>query len=73
MSFALENKVPVPKRVKTGGRKQKYPWAKMRVGQSFFVPAGEGSQNGLTSCARAVGLSIKTRSVDGGFRVWRIA
>ena len=73
MSFALENKVPVPKRLKTGGRKQKYPWAKMKVGQSFFVAKGQGTRQSMGSCARRLCIKVKTRTMDGGFRVWRIA
>ena len=71
--FEIEDNVEIPPRC--GRSKSKYPWAKMKVGQSFFVP--DGSQPSLS--ATAIGYSYRhpemkftTAKEAGGVRVWRI-
>ena len=70
--FKIEKGVPMP-RNGAGGR-TKYPWDKMEVGDSFFVP---GTRNrGVNPGAASLRLSPKKfamRKVDGGTRIWRIA
>lgn len=70
--FAIEKGVPVPPR--DNGRTAKYPWADMRVGDSFFVPgvktnAMAGSK---AQAAKKHNAKYSMRSVDGGVRIWRI-
>lgn len=74
--FAIEKNIPQPKY--TGGRKAKYPWKDMEVGDSFFVPCPEDERSKRRSSICASGISalgkskVSTAIVDGGIRVWRI-
>lgn len=78
-TIKVERGIPVPKRSRRG--KPRYPWDKMRVGDSFLVecPKNEAikAQNTVSSCgaawARKHGGQFTTRAVDGGVRVWRIS
>lgn len=81
--FIIEKDIPLPPR--RAGRKvvwgaPKYPWAKMREGESFLVPGDAGAQQQIrvktaaSSRARKyAGEHYATRVVDGaGIRVWRL-
>ena len=72
----VEPSVPVPPVSKT-----KYPWAKMKDGDSFLVPSRTACKSAVTSFAyykrtqEEAGLLVPfrlvTRSVGGGqYRVW---
>ncbi len=55
-----------------------YPWARMAVGQSFFVAEESGYANQQNSLAVAARVALgkgnaAVRKVDGGYRVWRLA
>jgi hypothetical protein len=69
--FKIESDVPVP----VGNTRSKYPWAEMKVGDSFFVE--HGSQNVLSTSGRQYGKfhggKFSTRREGNGVRVWRIA
>ena len=41
VTFALESGIPLPPAQKGGRRDEQYPFSKMEVGQSFFVPVTE--------------------------------
>jgi len=43
MNISIDKGIKIPVRMK-GGRSSIYPFAKMKVGDSFFVPAKEGSE-----------------------------
>lgn len=90
MSFVIEDGVPVPaaSRFNPGGarpgagRKAKYPFAKLGVGQSFLVLLDETRPKWtlratLANSARQWGVrhggKFVVRKVDDGFRVWRVA
>jgi hypothetical protein len=75
--FIIEKNIKMPS-AKTKKRKhfEKYPWSKMQVGDSFFVP------NKLTSAISAVavgaskrnpGMKFSVRQMTDGVRVWRTA
>ena len=71
--FVVEHNIPVP--TSSGkGRPSKYPWAVMKVGDSFFVPGIKTVQIAgvAQSQARNHGTKWTTRAVNGGARVWRI-
>lgn len=63
----IDRNVPIPK------HRGHYPWALMKVGDSFFV---EGGMHGIQSQASVRGAKdgrkYATRSENGGVRVWRI-
>jgi hypothetical protein len=66
----VEKGIPVPQR-------GKYPFKKMQVGESFFVPAnGEPRQvvqNRITNSWKYCRPKrFVSHQVDGGVRVWRI-
>jgi hypothetical protein len=75
MDIKLETNIPMPPKPGTG-RKEKYPWAAMNVGDSFFAPGVPGatmSQNIRGTKKRYPGTAYAYRTVDGGVRVWRTA
>ena len=66
--FKIEDGIPIPK------PRQQYPWLKMRVGQSFFVPGGKTKSLGSIDYARKkTGFKFTARTVEGGVRIWRVA
>lgn len=75
-SFCVEPNVPIPPQ--RGGR-PKYPWKRMKVGESFLVPGQDKERvmNSLTSCRRSAqrttGWRFTLRSTAYGVRVWRVA
>jgi hypothetical protein len=73
----IDKGVPVPPL--TQGRRMKYPFRQMEVGDSFFVP-GVKTSSGFSGCLHGVRKSTgwtftcRSRVEDGvqGVRVWRI-
>lgn len=58
--------------------KKKYPFAQMKVGDSFFfveLPEVESAQNAGKGYANRHNAEFKMtrRKVEGGYRLWRIA
>lgn len=75
--FKIEKSVPVP--ASLAGRRAKYPWRDMDVGDSFFVPLnGEQRLTDLRSQVSRAAYSAfgkggsATRQEGNGVRVWRI-
>lgn len=70
----IETNVPLP-RAKRSPWSKKYPWHGMKVGDSFFVPAGNlKSLRASASIQKANTLrTYMVRAVEGGVRVWRLA
>lgn len=73
----IDKGVPIPTKMQLG-RRSKYPFDLMEVGDSFFVPGRDGKSFGGTVTAarkRYTDLSFEMRTVkeDGvvGVRVWR--
>lgn len=69
----IDKGIPIPGR----GRKAKYPWRQMEVGDSFII-----INTTNRSCSRYVGwankLYVPLRFVgrtmpDGNYRIWRVA
>lgn len=70
--FTIEKGIPVPKQI-GAGRKTKYPFDLMEVGDSFLV-----TDLKVKTISRSCGTYGKrlerkftSRTVDGGVRVWR--
>lgn len=81
--YEIEKGVEMPAAVNSGGRKAKYPWAKMEIGDSFFVPANGCSMRNVqdrfasaaAQWAKRHGSKFATRQVkepEPGVRVWRV-
>jgi hypothetical protein len=73
--IVVESKVPLPK-IDGRGRHPKYPWATMKVGDSFLFPSNIKQQ----SCYNIAkygglrnGVKFSVRKTDEGYRCWRIA
>lgn len=86
--YKVEDGIPIPppkKRTAVVGQfRARYPFARMKVGQSFFVPAEKIGLGGCTSVAAAINFRqqksdlrycwrSRTLAEDGefGIRVWR--
>lgn len=75
MAFEIEKGIAIPK-VASGGGSTKYPWADMEIGDSFFVqhPASKNVKAATHAHnQRYPNSRFKSRSVDGGVRIWRVA
>lgn len=84
MSFEIESGIPVPDSSRNG--KTRYPFAAMKVGDSFFIPAGSGRAKNIGSAAfcwrrttvfapgvpRPV-FTVRTVKNPDGVRIWRIS
>lgn len=70
--FKIEKNIPPPSRGGPG-RKHKYPFREMEVGDSFFY---RGLRGTIVSCANYFGkrnnAKFVTRKENDGFRIWRI-
>ena len=70
----VEKGVEMPKRK----RESKYPWAKLKVGDSFYVESANVTSNGMYSCVSTYNKKVKkpikisVRKEGEGIRVWRI-
>ena len=72
--YKIEDNVPPPN--VTRGTPEKYPCAKMEVGQSFFVSDSEQPDLVVKAMSyqnrKQNGRRFSTRRVDGGRRFWRV-
>jgi hypothetical protein len=82
LSFKIEQGVPAPCTASNlrQGRKLKYPFADLKVGDSFLVPEtkdvrkrADQVKSVASSFGRRHGVKLATQVVDGGIRVWRLA
>ena len=79
--YKIEDGVPMPQCVGGLGRKAKYPYRQLEVGQSFFWPNIRVQSASTSACntARRIGNGVKfacrnvTENGVKGVRVWRIA
>ncbi len=71
--IAIEKNIPIPN---TKGRKAKYPFATMEVGDSFLLE--KVPKNTVLNAARSWAIRHKKkhvftiRFIDGNTRIWRI-
>lgn len=82
MSIAIESGVKIPEFVDGRGRKEKYPFSELEVGDSFFVPdstfESETALKRLRSTVSSANSRFKgerkfiVRGEDDGARVWRV-
>lgn len=66
----VEHGIPMPASRSIG----RYPWAEMKVGDSFYAPGKKHDQvSGMTSYwSKRLGRKFAARRWDKGVRVWRI-
>ena len=72
MTFEISSTIPIPEPKR--GRRPKYPWRQMNVGDSFFVPGRKTTFiAGIAwNQKNRYGTEWTCRAIDGGVRVWRI-
>lgn len=75
-AIKIEKNVPIPKSHQ--GRRSAYPFASMQLGDSFLVRCRTPRDMNRVRSAAAIyagktGAKFKTRSVDGGIRVWLVS
>ena len=75
--YEIEKDIELPTTNAKG--KSKYPWSKLKIGESFFIPDADlraYGQRGLSSCAvhqnKRTGSTFTVRMVESGLRIWRI-
>ncbi len=73
--FEIESGIPLIAPVHHHkGRKAKYPWRSLKVGDSFFVPVDFPSLGrSITNTERRLGIKLATRKEGTGRRFYRIA
>lgn len=78
MKIKIDKKMPIPKVTSRSGRPVKYPFDKLKKGDSFLVEGDHKIRHSIYSCLNAynanradVKIEITTRAEEGGIRVWR--
>ena len=76
MTFKIEKRVPIPKKLKTSIKK--YPFEKLKVGDSFLVPLADGKSpsslfSAISQAKKRLNINLFSAKVKGGRRVWRMA
>jgi len=73
MDIKIEKGIPI---TNSCGRRPKYPWAQLQVGDSFLASGASNPMNVTNSrmlAERKYGFKFAARSTPDGVRVWRIA
>lgn len=69
--YEIEKGVPVAVNRAPNAR---YPLKAMAVGDSFLIPDEDLNRSANVHASAAhVGIRVRTRTVEGGRRVWRVA
>lgn len=68
MKYKIEKKVPLPEA--TGGRKSKYPWSEMEVGDSIFFQH-DRARTAAIAWSKRHNVEFTTRKEKKGYRIWR--
>lgn len=75
MTYKIEKRIPLPPNAASSIKK--YPFDKLEIGDSFFVPLQNGkSPSGLfasiSQAKKRLNINLFSAKVKGGHRVWRI-
>ena len=70
--YEIEKGIERPKIVRHGKPAQ-HPWRTMEVGDSFFIPGGKKNSSRAAEASKRTGYKFSGRTVEGGYRIWRIA
>jgi hypothetical protein len=69
-AYVIERSIPVP--VKRYFKDSKYPFGRMKPGESILITDKKYSTIvGTLRRYKMMGMKFTVRSVDGGFRVWK--
>jgi hypothetical protein len=73
--FVVEKNIKMPAaKAKKRKRFEKYPWSKMQIGDSFFVPSkttSAMSAAAVLASKRHPGAKFSVRQMTDGVRIWR--
>jgi hypothetical protein len=71
-TYVIEKNVPL---ARTTGNPTVYPFRQMEIGDSFFAANAPCQKlgNAARYAGKALNRTFKTRTVEGGTRVWRVA
>jgi len=71
--FVIEKGIELPDK-RCMGRPDQYPWKKMEIGDSFYIPGktGKGFSSAVYGAAKRNGIKMSIRTVAGGLRIWRV-
>lgn len=73
-AFKIERGVPLTNASPHAGRKAKYPWRSLEVGDSFLVPQDFPSLcSSITRTEQRLGIKLASRKEGAGRRFFRIA
>ncbi len=73
-AIKIEHGVPIPPHGNMGHARSKYPWAEMKVGDSFFAPVKRTTlASAATDAGKRLGWKFKTAHEGSGSRVWRVS
>ncbi len=70
----IERNIPIPPAVQSG-RRRKYPYAEMSIGDSVFIPHNKipgPAYSSAMSYGLRNGKRFTGRQMDGGVRIWRV-
>lgn len=71
----IEKGVPMPEIRPGGGRRPKYPWLKLEIGDSFILPIEKikihNARHLVQETEKRYNLKFVTEKTDAGLRVWR--
>lgn len=72
MAFVIEDGIPLPR---VRAEYTKYPFGKLRVGQSFVSNELKRARSAAHSYSKQHGVKFVTRVLDDGksIRIWRVA
>lgn len=73
--YKVDKGIPLPK-PQYSGKRTRYPFEIMEVGDSFFAPQDVLRQtldSGIQQAQRKLGFKFALRRVKGGHRIWRVA
>lgn len=81
MTIKIETGVPIPVITRPRISDTKYPFAELKINESFSVPYGEDAPHRVETrlraavyrAQRALGLRFTMRIYDDGVRIWRTA
>ncbi len=73
MTFKIEDEHAIPAARQHNGRREKYPWSQLDIGQSFLVKdvALRSMSSTASHAGRRNGKKFIAREAEGGIRVWR--
>lgn len=74
--ITIDRNIPLPDPKRGGKRASKYPWADMKIGESFRFPdtVKKTTAASLTySAGKTHQRKFSLRALDDGIRVWRTA